>query len=217
MEEESESPEEIPRTPERVISRPLLVTSPTIVRAEDMEALSNSPVLIGDPPPYRRPIQRRPKYRPALQRDERLVCQTLHNIAKWTIKEISEKLGYSERQVQYACTQPLSPKRRGRHKGGHNRTPSEIEEARIRKGTPPPHGGIVVPKLPRDNSEFNPLDNVWFWLKNWMFHYFDFSRFSLASAQHFAWNALPQAQLEWLATCQTATLPSVIDFERDFP
>ncbi|KAL1868850.1 hypothetical protein VTK73DRAFT_3493 [Phialemonium thermophilum] len=48
---------------------------------------------------------------PELTRDEKLVIRTLHDVAGWTYKRIATTLQKTERQVEYACQTPLTPKK----------------------------------------------------------------------------------------------------------
>ena len=49
-----------------------------------------------------------------LTRDQRHDCQLLHSIG-WKYNQIQEKTGFSQHQIQYACTSPATPtKRSGR-------------------------------------------------------------------------------------------------------
>jgi len=51
---------------------------------------------------------------PHLTRDERRDCPLLRSIG-WGYKQIHEKTGFSQHQIQYACTSPATPtKRSGR-------------------------------------------------------------------------------------------------------
>ncbi|KAH7029949.1 hypothetical protein B0J12DRAFT_554637, partial [Macrophomina phaseolina] len=51
-----------------------------------------------------------------LTRDERLQCLTLRSV-NWEYKQIADKLGYTVRQVRYACNagHPTPRKKTGRH------------------------------------------------------------------------------------------------------
>ncbi|KAI1636170.1 hypothetical protein F4809DRAFT_403506 [Biscogniauxia mediterranea] len=113
-----------PTTPYRPFWEKLIVTTPTIASAESMEALQNDPVVLEDRS-IRKSTKKRGPYHTRLSRDDRVVCQALYKKLNWNLEEIAEKLGFSRHQVQYACSQPLTPNRHRKHRG---HIPDEIKE-----------------------------------------------------------------------------------------
>ncbi|KAI1826570.1 hypothetical protein F4861DRAFT_66119 [Xylaria intraflava] len=47
-----------------------------------------------------------------LSREQRIEVKTLREVYKWSYAEIAAKLGYTQRQVQTACSKPTTPKKR---------------------------------------------------------------------------------------------------------
>ncbi|KAK3692983.1 hypothetical protein B0T22DRAFT_32285 [Podospora appendiculata] len=66
------------------------------------------PSAPGPSTPVRKPY---PKH---LTRDQRIEIRALRNYAKWTYDQIAAVTPYTHRQIQGACTGPLSPKKKGR-------------------------------------------------------------------------------------------------------
>lgn len=64
------------------------------------------------------------KNAPQLSRDERLQVQSLRNYGNLSYAEIAQKMGFTIRQVQFACISPVTPQKR-REKKGLLRTPQK--------------------------------------------------------------------------------------------
>ncbi|KAI2626861.1 hypothetical protein GGS21DRAFT_264842 [Xylaria nigripes] len=75
-----------------------------IVTARPVDGMAPPPEV-----PVARPKQKRA---PVLNREQRIEIRTLRVRAKWSYERIATELGCTQKQVQKACTEPLTPKKR---------------------------------------------------------------------------------------------------------
>jgi transposase len=76
--------------------------------------------------------------------------------------------------------------------------------------------GIHVVRWPARSPDLNPIENVWFWMKDWIERHYDVERLDLPGlrqAVQAAWDAVPEDFLQSLAHSMPARLQKVIEAE----
>ncbi|RYP72527.1 hypothetical protein DL771_004167 [Monosporascus sp. 5C6A] len=90
--------------------------------------------------------------------------------------------------------------------------------ARIMKYTVCNVYGIPLMEWPAKSPDLNPMENVWSWMKNWLYLHYDTDHMTLRElwyALYEAWKAIPESLLENIARSMPDRLRKVIENDGD--